>query len=95
MIDKIKNLIDGIQYWIESEIKHDKLLHFTITLLLTLPCIIEFKFIIVPIIICILKEVIDKYIRKTGFDKKDVLFGFFGMIPVLIILLIKYIKYNV
>lgn len=70
---------------IENAIPHDKLLHFTIGLLLALPAFVWFGFILLPVIVGLLAELYDRYVRKTKFDWLDWVATSLSTIPVCII----------
>lgn len=69
---------------IENAIPHDKLLHFTIGLLLSLPAFVCGWLILLPIAVGLLTELYDRYVHKTKFDWFDWLATSLGVIPVLI-----------
>lgn len=78
-----------LQKKIENSIPKDKLLHFCTGLLMSLLMILSVWFIIIPIVVGLGKELYDKYVRKTFFDVKDMLVTWMGVIPIMIILIIK------
>lgn len=80
-----------VQDRIENYIPKDKLLHFCAGLLLSLLMILSVWFIVIPIVIGISKELYDKYVRKTFFDVKDMLVTWMGVVPIMIVLSIKYL----
>jgi len=73
---------------IEDAISKDKLMHFCTGLLLALFAILWGWLILLPFVVGVAKEILDKYVRKTGFDTKDMLVTWLGAIPVVVILLI-------
>lgn len=75
-----------MQKKIEKIIPKDKLLHFCIGLLLSLLAIIWVWLIFIPIIVGVAKEILDKYVRKTGYNVKDMFATWLGIVPVLMIL---------
>lgn len=79
-----------VQAKIENAITKDKLLHFTIGLLLALPACLCWWLIFLPVVVGLAKEMFDKYVRKTGFNFGDLLATWAGAIPVIVILVIKY-----
>lgn len=72
-----------LQSKIENAIPKDKLIHFCIGLLLAQFVYLSLWFLLLPITIGVIKELYDKYIRKTGFDWIDLLVTTSGIIPVL------------
>lgn len=83
----------GLQHKIENiaRIHQDKVLHFCGGLLLALFAILWSWLIILPFIVGASKELLDKYVRKTGFDIKDMLVTWLGAIPVIVVLVLKYL----
>ena len=76
----------NIENWTKTN--NDKVLHFIAGLLLSLLMIISWKFVFLVVIVAILKEIVDKHIRKTGGDRMDIVATCLGAIPIIIILLI-------
>ncbi len=75
-----------IEKWAKAN--QDKVLHFIAGMCLSLLIIFNWWFILVPLGIGIGKEVFDKYIRKTKFDTMDILATWFGIVPIVLVLLI-------
>lgn len=84
--------IYNIYEWIVNELKVDKILHITTSFML---CVIfagimslifdnlyvfTFMGLGISIIIGIIKEFLDKYIKKSIFDAEDIIFDIFGAI---------------
>lgn len=66
----------------------DKVLHFVIGLLLAQFAYVWVWFILLPLFVGLIKELYDKYVRKTGFNWLDLIVTISGAIPAGIILLI-------
>lgn len=79
----------NIKNKIENSIPKDKLLHFTIGLLLALLAFVWVWFIFLPIVVGLLNELYDKCVRKTAFEWMDVLATSLPIIPMMIIILIQ------
>lgn len=75
----------SIQQKIENIIKKDKLIHFCIGLLFAQLMYFSLWFLLLPMVIGIVKELYDKYVRKTGFNWWDLLATVLGVVPVLIL----------
>ena len=80
-----------LQSKIENAISKDKLLHFTFAMLMSLSALFSVWLLLLPIIAGVVKEIIDKYIRETGFDVKDMFATWFGAVPVAIVIIIQQI----
>lgn len=80
-----------LQEKIENVISKDKLLHFCIGLLLALFAILWSWLILLPFVAGVTKELLDKYVRKTRFDTKDMLVTWLGAIPIIVVLTLKYL----
>jgi len=80
-----------IQKKIENTISKDKLMHFCGGLLLALFAILWGWLLLLPFVAGVVKEILDKYVRKTGFDTKDMLATWLGAIPVIVVLVLKYL----
>ena len=78
-----------LQTKIENLIPKDKLIHFCSGLMAAQFAYVWIWFILLPIVIGIVKEFYDKYIRKTSFNWFDLLATVLGAVPVLIITLLK------
>ena len=70
-------------------IEKDKLIHFCISLLLSQLAYLCVWFILVPIGVGITKELYDKYVRKTKFNWRDWIVTVAGIIPVMVILILR------
>nr|DAE47092.1 MAG TPA: hypothetical protein [Caudoviricetes sp.] len=81
----------NLQTKIENAITKDKLLHFCTGLLLALFGILWSWLILLPFVAGVSKELLDKYVKKTGFDTIDMLVTWLGAIPVIVILTLKYL----
>lgn len=80
----------GLQTKIENMIEKDKLIHFCVGLLMAQLIYFSLWFILLPVIIGTAKEVYDKYVRKTGFNWWDLLATVSGVVPVLVVIVVKY-----
>ena len=69
----------------------DKVLHFIIGLLLSQLAYIWIWFIAFPVILGLVKELYDEYVRKTGFNWQDLLATVLGVVPVLVIITFLYL----
>lgn len=78
-----------LQTKIENLIEKDKLMHFCIGLLIAQLAYLWVWFIVLPIGIGLAKELYDKYVRKTGFNWWDWIATVAGVIPVIVMLLLK------
>lgn len=78
-----------LQTKIENLIEKDKLMHFCVGLLLAQLIYLSLWFVLLPVFIGIVKELYDKYVRKTGFNWWDLLATVLGVVPVLVILITK------
>lgn len=83
--------MQNIKNKIENSIPKDKLLHFTLGLLLALLAFVWVWFIFLPIVVGLLNELYDKYVRKTGFNWWDLLATVSGVVPVLAVLMFLYL----
>lgn len=74
----MKQWINKIQSWVESKLEKDKLEHFFIMSFLSFPIAFLFKSCLITILfsifVGILKESIDKFIRKTEWNWEDLFF---------------------
>lgn len=78
-----------MQKKIENAISKDKLLHFCIGLLLAQLGYLSLWFLLLPILIGTIKELYDKYVRETGFNWWDWTVTVAGVIPVIVVLILK------
>jgi len=86
----LKEIIDSIQSKVENILQKDKLEHFFIGTLLAFILVLLFNIsiipklliLIVPIIVALLKESIDKFIRNRDFSLLDILFTIISSIIV-------------
>lgn len=67
----------------------DKVLHFGIGLLMAQLAYVWIWFLLLPIIFGLAKELYDKYSRKTGFNWWDWIVTTAGVIPVIVVLILK------
>jgi hypothetical protein len=74
-----------LQVKIENLVEKDKLMHFCIGLLLAQLAYVWVWLILLPVIAGFVKELYDKYVRKTGFNRWDWLATVAGCIPVAVI----------
>lgn len=79
----------SLQKKIEDYIEKDKLMHFCIGLLLAQLAYLWVWLIILPLFIGIAKELLDKYVRNTGFSWLDLLATVLGCLPVAVLLMFK------
>ena len=79
----------SLQSKIEKIVPKDKLMPFCIGLLLAQLAYLSLWFIVLPLFVGVVKELYDKYIRKTGFNWLDLLATVFGIMPVLVIILFR------
>ncbi|WP_163274337.1 hypothetical protein [Dysgonomonas sp. 511] len=79
--------ISDIQLKIENAIPKDKLLHFTIGMLLAMPTFICVWCLFLPVIVGLAKECYDKY-RGNRFDIFDLLATVAGGVPICIVFIL-------
>lgn len=85
----------NLQTKIDNAIPKDKLMHFCAGLLLAQFAYIWIWFLLLPVIAGIGKEIYDKYIKRSKFDVKDMLVTWLGVVPVIVIIVIIFIKHTV
>ena len=81
----------NLQSKIENAIEKDKLIHFCIGLLLAQLMYFSLWFLLLPVLIGVIKELYDKYVRKTGLNWWDLLATVSGVVPVLVVLMLLYL----
>lgn len=87
----MKEFLNNIQSKIEDRIQKDKLMHFIGGLLLSYAMFYSFWCVAIPLVFGLLKELVDKYVRKGKFDIKDLFATYLGVIPNSIVIFVQYI----
>ncbi|MBB4036540.1 hypothetical protein GGR21_002446 [Dysgonomonas hofstadii] len=83
----------SLQAKIENALPKDKLMHFCIGLLLTQLAYLWVWLILLPVIAGLIKELYDRFVRKTGFDWWDILATVLGCVPVgIVIFIIRFME---
>lgn len=79
-----------IENW--SKKNNDKILHFIAGMLLSLLMIINWWFALLIVVVAVSKEIVDKKVRNTGFDRADIVATCLGAVPIVAVLLFyKYV----
>lgn len=82
-LESFKLVFNKVQWSIENYLQKDKLVHFLFGTLISYIVLFfhlhvlfidKIFILIVPILVALIKELIDKYIRKSTFDLIDILF---------------------
>lgn len=81
----------NLQLEIDSIIQKDKLMHFCVGLLLAQLMYFSLWFLLLPVFIGVIKELYDKYVRKTGFNWMDLFATVLGIVPVLVMVILLHL----